>query len=212
MGLDWNPGPKAKSNHEKEFRELWGSLHGKSGFFRERKRKRFEDITITAFETLKTPRVGCDANATHWAQNEAFPNRQYKALSEEEFLRQLNGFYVLPLVPACDGLPRYSNGYPGGYVEAYAFRGQFLKDCTEIIGSDLLESGYTSKLPEETATYGNQLLAAATTFATERGIDCSNLHLAEDPDSAEFHLDVVFSAARWSRFWSERGHWLEAYW
>jgi hypothetical protein len=124
----------------------------------------------------------------------------------------MQGFYVLDLVPACDGLPRYTNGHAGGYVERYAFRGEFLTDCTEIIGDALLESGYVSKLSEETAAYGESLLAAASRFVAARGIDSTKLHLAEEPESIEFRLDVVFSAGRWCRFWAERGHWLEAYW
>ncbi len=211
MGLDWNPGPKAKPGHEQEFRELWGNLHARSCFFRSRKVKRFKEITLTAFETLGTPRVGLDAAATEWAHREAFPNRKDKSLTEEVFVAQMRGFHVLDLVPPCDGLPRYTNGHAGGYVERYAFRGQFLNDCTEIIGDDLLGSGYDSKLPEDTVTYGGQLIEAASQFANARGMDVAGIQLAEEPESIEFRLDVVFSAGRWCRFWGERGHWLEAY-
>jgi hypothetical protein len=116
MGLDWNPGPKAKPGHEQEFQELWHKLHAKS-CFRARKVKRFEEITVTAFDTLGTPRVGYDAAATEWAHRDAFPKRKDKTLTEQTFVDQMRGFYVLDLVPACDGLPRYSNGHAGGYVE-----------------------------------------------------------------------------------------------
>jgi len=93
----------------------------------------------------------------------------------------MRGFYVLDLVSPCDGLPRYSNGHTGGYVERYSFRGQFLKDCTEIISSDLLDSGWGSKLPEDTVKYGDSLLEAASQFASSQGIDTAKIHLAEDP-------------------------------
>jgi hypothetical protein len=52
-------------------------------------------------------------------------------------------------VPPCDGLPRYTNGSPGGYVERYSFRAQFLQDCEEELGDDLLATAYESKLPDE---------------------------------------------------------------
>jgi len=68
MGLDWNPGPKAKPGHEKEFRELWQKLHSKPCFFRDKKVKRFKEITAAAFDTLSTPRVGFDHAATAWAK------------------------------------------------------------------------------------------------------------------------------------------------
>jgi hypothetical protein len=110
MGLDWNPGPKAKAGHEQEFRKLWQKLQGRYCFFREGKVKRFDEITLTAFETLATPRVGFDSSATEWARRVAFPNRADKSLTENRFIEQMRGFYVLDLVPPCDGLPRYSNG------------------------------------------------------------------------------------------------------
>lgn len=123
----------------------------------------------------------------------------------------MHGFYVLDLVSACDGLPRYSNGNPGGYVERYAFRGQYLKDCTDIIGKELLESAYISKLPAETMAYGDDLLQSALRIASMQKIDLNGLGYPEDEDSIEFHLDVVLSAAKWCKYWAERGHWLEAY-
>jgi hypothetical protein len=211
MGLDWNPAPKAKPAHEQEFGELWRKLHTKFCFFQDRKVRRFKEITLTAFETLGTPRVGFDLTATEWAHKEAFPKRVDKSLTEQVFVERMRGFYVLDLVPPCDGIPRYTNGHAGGYVERYSFRGQFLKDCTEIIGKELLESGYDSKLPEDTVAYGGRLLEAASRFAADRSVDVTKIHLAEEPESIEFQLNVVISAGRWCRFWGERGHWLEAY-
>jgi len=211
MGLDWNPGPKPQPGSEDEFRRLWRRLHSKWCWNRSAKLERFEELTIAAFETLKTPRVGVDQRANEWAR-EAFTARVDKNVSEEDFNQQIKDFYVLDLVPPCDGLPRYTNGYAGGYVEKYSFRGQFLIDCHEIIGRDLLNQAYHSKLPDDTARYADALLGRAAAFATENSIDATKSFHAEDPDSIEYRLDVVLSAGRWCRFWSERGHWLEAYW
>jgi hypothetical protein len=212
MGLDWNPGPKSRPGSEVEFEELWKSLHAKSCWFREKKVKRFKEITTQAFETLNTPRVGFDNSATNWARNTAFPIRVDKSVNEDAFIGAMKGFYVLDLVPPCDGLPRYTNGHAGGYVERYSFRGQFLKDCTDIIGNDLLESCWVSKLSADTFIFGEKLLNAASAFALERNIDVAKIHLSENPESEEFHLDVVFSAGRWCCFWAKKGHWLEADW
>jgi hypothetical protein len=212
MGLDWNPGPKAKPGCEQEFEELWSKLQAKYCFFRARKVKRFGEITITAFDTLKTPRIGIDAAATDWARKDAFSRRADKSLTEEVFVNSMKGFYVLDLVPPCDGLPLYTNGHAGGYVEKYSFRGQFLQDCTEIIGDEFLESAFHSKSPEDTLAYGTRLLEVGSKFASDRSSDATQIHTAEEPESIEFRLDVVLSAGRWCRFWGERGHWLEAYW
>jgi hypothetical protein len=211
MGLDWNPGSRARPGHEAEFVELWKKLRAKSCFFRDRKLNRFGEITIPAFETLNCPRVGFDEAATRWAEEDAFPRRSDKSLDKETFVQTMKGFYVLSLVSPCDGLPRYTNGSPGGYVEPYAFRGAFLKDCEHILGESLLNSAWMSKLPNDTITYGNDLLDAANRFASSGNIDLSMVHLSEDPDSEEFHLDVILSAGRWCKFWGERGHWLDAY-
>ena len=56
---------------------------------------------------------------------------------------------------------------PGRF--AYAFRGQFLQDCTDIIGETLLEDGYVSKLSDDLMAYGNKLLEAAEEYARKRG-------------------------------------------
>src|SRR4029077_2329172 len=117
-----------------------------------------------------------------------FPDRADKTLTEQIFIERMRGFYVLDLVTPCDGLPRYTNGHAGGYVERYAFRGQFLKDCTEIISSDLLDSRWGSRLPEDTVQYGDSLHEAASRFASSEGIDTAKIPLAEDSESVEFHL------------------------
>ena len=210
MGLDWNPGPKAKPGCEAEFEKLWRKLQSPGCWWRNRKIRRFGEITITAFDTLNTPIVGVDASANEWVHQQ-FDKRVDKTLTEEQFFSRMKGFRVLALVPKCDGLPRYSNGSPGGYVEAYAFRGKFLEDCTDIIGADALNSAFVSKLPSDTVAYGRDLLERASAFASKHNIDLSTVHIAEDPDSTEFHLDVVLSAGNWCVFWGERGHWLEAY-
>ena len=150
MGLDWNPGPKAKPGYKLEFEDLWRKLHARSCFLRGRKVKRFGEITITAFDTLATPRVGFDDAATEWAMK-VFPDRKDKSLTEQVFLERMRGFYVLDLVPPCDGLPSYTNGHAGGYVERYSFRAQFLTlDCTDVVGQELIDGAYESKLPQDT--------------------------------------------------------------
>ncbi len=210
MGLDWNPGPKAKPGCEAEFEELWRTLQSPRCWWRARKMRRFHEITVTAFDTLNVPTVGVDASANEWVHQQ-FEKRVDKALTEEQFVSQMKGFRVLELVPPCDGLPRYSNGSPGGYVEAYAFRGQFLRDCGDIIDEVALNGAYQSKLSSDTVAYGRDLLERASVFASKHNIDLSTVRTAEDPDTTEFHLDVVLSAGNWCVFWGERGHWLEAY-
>jgi len=208
VGLDWLPANKPLPGHEDEHASLFKKLASGSSWFRKKRQRRFDEISVAAFETLCAPRVGIDTAATEWARA-----RHAEANVEEpieQFLAAMHGFYVVPLVPPCDGIPRYSNGSPGGYVEPYSFRAQFLRDCDEIVGNPLVEAAYETKLPAELAAYADALQQAASRFAAARGLRAENPE-AEDPDSLEFRLDVVSSAARWCRFWADRKHGLEAW-
>jgi hypothetical protein len=209
MGLDWNPGNKPKPSFEKEFGQLFHALQKKGSWWQGRKERRFLEISTSALDTLGVPRVGSSPAADAWALEQY--RSQPREVTEQEWLQGLQGFYVVDLARPCDGIPRYSNGTPGGYVEPYSFRAQFLVDCEYIIGTELLESGYVSKLVPEFRAHGEALKAKADRFIAERGLDPANLD-SDDPESPPFHADVVASAARWCLFWSGKGHVLDAYW
>lgn len=210
MGLDWNPGNKPKPGFEREFVDLFYALQGDPSPERTRQEARFREISISAFETLGAPRVGFDSRADAWALEALQRARQPKP--ESEWLASLKGFYVLDLVPPCHGLPRYSNGSPGGYVERFSFRAQFLADSEEIIGPELLEQAYESKLPPVFERYGLALLEKFRLFVATRKLDPAKLESSEDPESDEFRADVTREAGRWCLFWSRKGHILDAYW
>jgi hypothetical protein len=209
MGLDWNPGNKPKPGHEAEFERLFHELQKPSVWWRRRKERRFSEITVSAFETLAAPRVGIDTAATAWAL-ERYREKTRDA-TEQEWIAKLHGTFVVDLLRPSDGIPRYSNGATGGYVEPFSFRAQFLTDCEYIIGSGRLEEAYVSKLPENFLQYGEQLQKTFDVFAAARGLSEDDLS-SDDPDSPVFHADVVLSAAKWCRFWAGKGHCLEAYW
>jgi hypothetical protein len=66
--------------------------------------------------------------------------------------------------------------------------------------------------PEELREYGEALAHHAKAYATQHSIDLDAIHDPEDPDSVQFHLDVILAASRWCQFWSLNGHPLESYW
>jgi hypothetical protein len=208
MGLDWNPGNKPKPGCEKEFKKLFLKLQSDWCFRRKSKTKRFLLISIPAYETLDAPRIGSDAAANRWARE--IYAKQPHDIPEDEWLKNLEGAYVVALVPPCDGIPRYSNGSFGGYVEPFSFRAQFLIDTTDIIGPALINAAYESKLPADLLDYGTKLLEMAGSYAEENAMDIANLN-TEDADSVESRLDAVVAAGRWCLFWAERGHTLDAY-
>jgi hypothetical protein len=177
----------------------------------ETEQARFDEITVSPHETLEAPRIGHDPAADAWARE------QFKAqnpdLSEDDLQSALargKGFYVLDLVPPCDGLPRYSNAALGT-VEAFSFRGEFLVDGKSVIGDRLLKAAFDAKPPQKLLAYGQDLIAQAEAFAQKRGLEPGSLN-TDDPASAEAKLDAALAAGRWCVFWAERGHGLETDW
>lgn len=205
MGLDWNPGNKPKPGHEDEFDDLFKLLT--SGEEEQFLVDRFHKITISAYETLEAPQVGIHPEATEWARRQYV--EQAPDMSEEAWLLELDEFYVLDLVPPCDGLPKYTNG-PAGYVENFSFRAQFLKECVEIVGTVLLEKAHETRNAAETVEFGRFLIEKAENHAKHRSVDISTLHDCQ-AGSMEEKLDIVLSAGRWCLFWGQRGHPMEAY-
>ncbi|MGI9416189.1 MAG: hypothetical protein ACR2PM_21135 [Hyphomicrobiales bacterium] len=231
MGLDWLPGNKPKPGFEAEhediiqrilkedFAQEQSSIGAWFGRFRksesadkpteEELMQRFEDISITAFETLSAPRVGHDEKATEWAR------AQYPEIQTDEpldaWLKSMDGYYVVSLADPCDGIPKYSNGFPGSHVEPYSFRGQFLTSCPEIIDEDLLERCYVTKTNSDTLAFGNELLQLGHDYASQRGLNVEALD-EEDVEGPEFQTDVVISAGKWCVFWAKRGHFLDTWW
>jgi hypothetical protein len=108
MGLDWNPASKPRPGHESEYWRLFEELSDDKAPHLDSKEKRFHEISISAFETLRAPRVGFDAAADAWARQRHA--EQSIDTPVEEWLATLHGLYVVPLVKPCDGVPKYSNG------------------------------------------------------------------------------------------------------
>jgi hypothetical protein len=229
MGLDWIPGNKPKPGYEREFIKIVTSTAGDklaakdrprlAGALRDRlaglagktpsqeqMRARFAEISISAFETLQAPRVGFDSEADRWARD--LHAKRSIAENIEDWLAKMRGYYVVALAAPCDGIPPYSNGALG-YVEQFAFRAQFLTSCVPVIGA-LIDQAYYLKFCPDLMAYGDQLLASAQDFARSHGLLVPTA-APEDPDSREGQLHIVVAAARWCRYWADRGHYLEPY-
>ena len=225
MGLDWNPIGKPKPGREDEFASLFVQL-GESvnwGWFEKIRRrskgtdresllKRWTEIQTTPHETLRAPQVGSSAEADAWAR-ERYKELESPEASEGEFIEHLQGEYVLDLVPPCDGFPHYSN-WTMGYVERFSFRGEFLRDCEDIISAETFEKCYVSCLAAGLATLGRELRACATLYARDKHLEHIEFETGGDFEekSPESKLHILYSAARWCEYWSSRGHGLEADW
>jgi hypothetical protein len=226
MGLDWNPIGKPQAGNEEEFESLFNQLCDKpyadSAFSkfkklfhrldREAATKRWFEIQTSPFVTIQAPQVGVDPQANEWAKARYRENPPQDK-SEEQFLEDLKGYYVVALAPECDGKPFYSNG-SAGYVELYSFRAQFITNyCEDIVGSELLEKCYQSCLASSIVSLGAELRACASSFAAKHSVlHVESVRELEAPEgSAESKAHILFAAAKWCEYWSSRGHGLEAY-
>lgn len=222
MGLDWRPMGKPKPGFEERFNQIfrifhgtqkqaslsfWDKLLGKRSPTREQLIEEFFDISIESYVTIKAPRVGYDDAANEWIKSKYAETD--KSISESEFLKQHLGYYVIELAEEKDGVPVY---VALGQDEN-VFRGQFLKDCKDLIGEALLNEAWNSKIAPETLAYGEKLMAIADRFATENNL----LYLKDeraspdtDEDSLDWQLHILFAAAKWLIFYGKNGHGYEA--
>ena len=217
MELEWNPLGKPIPGSEAEFVRLFKLMRSLRTFQpelidRAALDRRWNAIQITPYETLQAPRVGADAAADQWA-SWRYGDWSNPTQTEVEFLREMQGFYVLQLVPPCDGLPAYSNGGRGA-AEIFSFRAQLLCDCEEIIGFATLAQCYRSCLAPALESLGDDLRAMATQYADRKKVTQTGSVSGPDLEigRAAEKLRIVISAAKWCKYWSTRGHGLAAHW
>lgn len=214
MGLDLTVEGCAKPGHEPEWRRLLERSF-KEQELSEADIARFQEISIPGYQRIGAPRVGFDRAAEAWiieARGAKTPEDVAATLKE------FHGYYAARLVK-CDGVPKYSNGglYEG--IDETSFRGDFLKECRDVLGRELLEDAWNSKLPEAAISYGQSLLAAADAAEAAgltpqpRRTILSRLGLAKaaEPIAIAKQLDIVRTAGRWFIFWGKRGHAIRAW-
>jgi len=216
MGLDWNPANKPRPGHEAEYYELRAALkeaaesdqegHGEES---EASRKFFE-ASISAFDTLGAPTIGIDEIANQWAKENYAESHSEEPY--EEWFEKVRGLRVVRLVASCPGVPRYSNGSPGGYIEPFSFRAQFLQLSVGIIGEEVLESCYENREPAELFEFGKSMKNRGEEYAAQNQVAVPPTSEGFDENSLEWQVDIVPAAGEWCIYWGERGHPLDAYW
>ncbi|SDC42149.1 hypothetical protein [Niabella drilacis] len=221
MGLDMRPMGKPKPGFEKRFEEVFimvtqnkipkrkliDKLKGKKQQTKEALLQEWRANQIPSYEALKAPRVGRDKEADNWIRSR-YDELEQKPLLES-FLKEYEGYYVIELAKELDGVPVY---IAMGQDEN-VFRGEFLRNCVDILGEDLAYQAWSSKFATETLDYGNKLMVTADRLAEENGLK----HLKEqrlppdaDEDTMESKLHIVYSLARWLIFYGKNGHGYEA--
>ena len=221
MGLDMRPMGKPKPGFEKRFVDIFemvtkdkipqpsflDKLKGKKYPTKDELLQEWFANQIQTYETIKSPRVGRDKEADEWIRNK-YNDLEQKPLLEQ-FLKEHDGYYVIELAKEQDGVPVY---IAMGQDEN-VFRGQFLQDCIDTIGEDLVNEAWETKLADETLDYGNRLMAVADKIAKERKLEylkTQRLPPDSDEDTIESKLHIVYSLAKWLIFYGKNGHGYEA--
>ena len=221
MGLDMRPMGKPKPGFEKRFVEIFhmvtkdkipqpsffDKLRGKKFPTRDELLQEWFANQIQNYETIKAPRVGRDKEADEWIKTKY--NELEKKPPLEQFLNDHKGFYVIELARELDGVPVYiAMGQ-----DRNVFRGQFLRDCIDLIGEELVSEAYETKLADATLDYGNRLMAKADKIALENNLGflkTQRLPPDSDDDSIDNKLHIVYSLAKWLIFYGKNGHGYEA--
>ena len=194
---------------EKEKQELsfFDKLKGKKILSKEELIQEWFDNQIESYVTIKAPRVGYDEIANNWIKEKY--QESDKEVTEEEFLSQYNGFYVIELSEEKDAVPIYR----AMGQDENVFRGQFLSDCEDLIGEELVAEAWNTKFADEALEYGNKLMEVALKIAKENNLE----YLKEeryppdtDPGTLESKLHIIFSLARWLIYYGNNGHGYEA--
>ncbi|MDX3775755.1 hypothetical protein QE250_16705 [Chromatiaceae bacterium AAb-1] len=211
MGLDLNPLGKASAGNEEEFEQLFLDIGISSGDERQKKINRWFEIQLSPYETLNTPRIGIDKEATNWVL-EHFRKPEETSETEEEHIQRYYGQYLPQLTPASDGVPIYSNSAINA-AAIYSFRGQFIvDDCAEIVGEGIVNRLYTSLLAKDLVQLGEDLYQVAEQYSKENNVEFTeNIATSDAEDKTpELNAHILFSAAKWCKFWGSRGHGFEA--
>ena len=211
MGLDMRPLSKPKAGKEQRFYELYSLIPSEnlSPDQREQLLEEWFALGIPSYETIKAPQVGRDAQADAWLREQYDADDNPDKPPFDEVYQDYQGYYVIELAPEQDSVPVYR----AFGKDENVFRGQFLADCQELIGEDLLNEAWSNHLAEEAVDYAHRLIAAVTPAAQQHGLEYLKDQYEPpeaEPESLESQLHIVYSLARWLIFYGNRGHGYEA--
>ncbi len=210
MGLDWIPGARALPGEEGKFDELLAQIKISSGAELAKLNEQLDNISSYKFDVLNIPVVGTDIAADNYMK------QLYEEGNVEEpfeiWVLDKKGKFVLDLAEPCDGLPKFSNSGLYEDVDITSFRANFLKDCVDIIGNELLDKAFEMMTAKELCNYSEALEKKALEFAHVRGIDITKVDWETENKAQPLEqLDIVLCASRYCRFWGTRGYYMHAW-
>ena len=215
------PMGKPKSGFEKRYKEIFEIIESdnipKPSFLEKLSGKKYptkDELLeewfanqIQSYEKIKAPQVGKDLEADNWIKEKH--NELDEKPSLDEFLKDHKGLYAIELAKEKDGIPVY---IAMGQDEN-VFRGQFLTDCVDLIGEELVNEAWETKLADEALDYGNRLMTIADQIAQKHNLEYlkeQRIPSDVDEESVESKLHIVYSLAKWLIFYGKNGHGYEA--
>jgi hypothetical protein len=207
VGLEWEPLATPVRGYEDEFERLFHKLAGTTGARRAQILEWFAKVAEPPFATIGAPRVGFDDSANEWLRARLEKSNR---LDELDAIRtEMRGYNVLELMPPCEGFPVYSNHIIDDNLDRYSFHAELLADESEELGTELFEQMYTMMLPIEHRDFGEKLLFVASRFAADNRL-AESVELVREPIFPEGTIErrghILFAAAKWSLYWSQRGY------
>lgn len=207
VALSWEPLPKPTLGQEREFEDLFHKLEDATGARAERLLGWLADVSEPAYRALGAPRVGFDAAADEWLVKRT---EKRKRMHELDALRvELHGYSVIELLPPCDGFPVYSNYLTSDTLERYAFNAELVLGERELIGDDMWRLAQGAMLAEGLARFAERLHEVAQRYVLENELP-AHVETIREPvfpeGTKERRAHVLFAAAKWSTYWSFRGH------
>ncbi|MEM1316731.1 MAG: hypothetical protein AAGF29_00510 [Pseudomonadota bacterium] len=204
MGLDCVPVGLPKPGFEKAWAKIVGMVEAGEDIG-ENEAEEFSENTFMACEMLDAPIVGKDDSANKWAIENL---GRAPGETDAELIARVSGYRALDLIAEhCDGISKYSAAGLG-WVDETSLRGEFFRDCEDVLPVNVAERPWTSMTSDEAVAFGRTLQNIVVDLRAEHG------DIAPDPDTDEFEIadkiDFLDSAARWYTFWGSRGHPIEA--
>ena len=207
MALDWEPLATPKRGYEREYVELFHTLVAATGARRERVMRWFTNISDPPFTTLGAPRIGHDPAADDWLRMRL--EKTGRSAELPRLLTEMRGDHVLELLPPSDGFPVYSNHLVAEYLDRYSFHAELLADQRDALGDPLWQRAHEMMLADDHKAFAERLFDAAIRFAGEHKLP-SQVETIREPVFPEGTIEssghILFAAAKWCWYWSERGY------
>jgi hypothetical protein len=211
MGLEWEPLSTPKRGYEREFVNLLRKLATAPPSRREQISAWILEVADPPFATIGAPRVGFDPAADAWLVERVTKSNRLPEL--EQIRVEMRGYNVLELMPVSDGFSVYSNFKQFEHLERYSFNAELLVTYADVLGTELFDRLYTSMLAEAHAEFASRMTDVATKFWLDNNLP-DHVATIREPVFPEGSLErkghILYAAAKWCTYWSQRGYGLAA--